>query len=579
MASPRALSLGFGWFCGPVACIAWIACIASTQAQPARGAVPVKLLSWNDFHGQLAPRTSGGRPIGGAVALAAYLKAAARGAPHVFYVHAGDQVGASPPSAALSQDEPSIAFLNLLANDACKRGRGAQPRCNLIGTLGNHEFDEGEAELMRLLRGGNHAAGPFLEKPWRGARFPNVCANVVHAATGKPLLPPYVVQRAGGIPIAFIGAVLHSTPSVVLPSGVAQLTFQNEADAINRYIPELRAAGVRTIVLLVHQGLIQEPYEGPTRTAGPAPRGALLEVIHALDSEIDVVVSGHTHEFTNALVPNASGAMMLVTSAVAGGTAYGEIDLMIDRKTRDVVSKTARIVPTWADEGPALTSDPRVARLVEQAARHVAPKVQVVVGTAAGAIRRAKNEAGESALGNLVADSQRAAMKTDFAVINPGGIRADLEAGTITWGQVFTAQPFRNRVVAHSFTGQQIVDLLDQQWGGEQPAGGRILGISGFSYTWDPAVPEGGKRVTEVRTPRGPISRTERYTLAANGFLAEGGDNFSVFKSGVAPRAGPLDLDALVDYIRTAPQPIAAEIDGRIKQVQRTQRAGAGAPK
>ena len=528
----------------------------------------MRLLAWNDFHGQLEPRRLNGRPIGGAAVLASYLKAAAGGAPHAVYVHAGDHVGASPPSSALTQDEASISFLNLLANDACKYGGGAQPGCNLVGTLGNHEFDEGEAELYRLLRGGNHPEGPYLERPWRGARFPYVCANVVSAQTGGPILPPYVVQRVAGIPIAFIGAVLRGTPTVVLPSGVAQLNFLDEASAINRYVPELRAAGVQAIVVLIHQGLKQARYEGQTRdTREPngTPSGALAPVLSALDDAIDVVVTGHTHEFTNAMVPNARGVPLLVTQAVSAGMAYAEIELVLDPATNDVVSKTARILPTWADEGPGLTPDPKVAALVKRAEALVAPKVRVSVATTRASITRAQSEAGESALGNLVADAHRAAMKTDFAVINPGGVRADLDAGAVTWGQVFTVQPFRDRLVALTITGQQLYDLLDQQWGGEQPKSGRMLQISGFGYTWDPSVPEGGKRVIEVHDAYGPIARDRRYTLAANGFLAEGGDGFSVFTSGQDPRVGPFDLDAVVDHLRALPQPIAAQVEGRIR--------------
>jgi len=538
--------------------------LSQSVAIPRARQQPVKLLGWNDFHGQLSPKQVGGRPIGGAVALATYLKQAAN--PNTIFVHAGDQVGASPANSSLLQDEPSISLVNLLANASCKYGKPTDPKCNVVGTLGNHEFDEGEAELLRLINGGNYAGGPFLERPWRGARFPYVCANVVRTDTQKPIVRPYVIKRIGGVPIAFIGAVLHATPTVVRASGVKGLTFLNEADAINRYVPEIHAAGVHAMVVVIHQGLEQARYEGPTRTEGKPPFGALHEVIHRLDDDIDVIVSGHTHEFTNALVANANGVPMLVTQAFSAGTAFAEIDLILDKQTKDVVAKTARIVNTWEDEGPGKKPDPAAAALVAKANARVANQVEIPVGACTNAVTRKQNDAGESPLGDLIADAQRAAMQTDFAVINPGGIRADIEAGHVTWGTLYTAQPFRNPLVVMSITGQQLYDLLDQQWGNEQPSGGRILQVSGFSYTWDPTRPEGTQRVREVRDARGPIVRTRKYTLTANAFLAEGGDGFSVFLAGTERRYGPVDLDAFAEYLKIQPQPIAAKVDGRIQR-------------
>lgn len=527
--------------------------------------IPLQLLGFNDFHGQLSPRTVSMRPAGGAAVLASYLKLATAGLEDsTFIVHAGDFVGASPPNSALLQDEPSISFLNMLANDDCKYKNTSKPKCNVVGTLGNHEFDEGKAELLRLLDGGNHPSGPFLDKNWKGARVPYVSANVVDETTNKPILPPYVIKKLPSIPVAFIGAVLKETPTIVTPTGVAGLKFLDEADAINSYIPELHAQGIHTIIVLIHQGLSQASYEGPTSGTAGAPSGALLDIISRLNDDIDVVVSGHTHQFTNAIIPNSHGVPILVTQGFSASTAYADIDLVVDKKTNDVVSKSAQIVTTWGDVGPGLTPDQSVTNLVAQADAKVAPLVNVVVGQASAAITRTQNAAGESALGNLIADSQRASVGAAFGFMNPGGIRADLAAGTITWGALFTVQPFGNTIVKLTLTGQQIYDLLNQQWGAPQPAGGRFLQISGLTYTWDSAIPEGGKRVTEVRDSSGPISLTASYNVAVNNFIAAGGDNFTVLRSGTNQLGGPVDLDALIDYIETLPQPFAASIDGRI---------------
>lgn len=538
------------------------------RASNPRAWVRFQVLGINDFHGQLgAGRTVGGRPVGSAAVLAAYLKAAQDDGDNggTFIVHAGDHVGASPPVSALLQDEPSIDFLNLLANDQCTYAKPLHPACNLVGTLGNHEFDEGAAEMQRLVRGGNHADGPFLEDPYRGARFPYVSANVIDAGSGRPILPPYVIKRVRGLPVAFIGAVLKETPTIVTPTGVAGVRFLDEADAINRYAAELKRKRVRAIVVLIHQGTRTATFTGPTPSEPVALDGAIGDIVSRLDDEIDVVVSGHAHSFTNALVANANGKPILVTQAFASGTAYADIDLAIDPASRDIVEKSAAVVTTWADAGPGLVPDARVAELVAGAEARVAPLVNRILGIAATAITRTTSGAGESALGDLIADAQRAAMGADFAFMNPGGIRADLDAGDVTWGELFTVQPFGNDLVAMDLTGAQVVRLLNQQWAG-QPFP-RILQISGLSYTWDNARPA-ADRVVEVRDGAGnTLDLTATYRVAVNSFIAAGGDNFTVLTEGTNRVIGPVDLDALVAYVPTLPQPFAAAIGGRIQRL------------
>ncbi|MEW6036991.1 MAG: bifunctional metallophosphatase/5'-nucleotidase [Pseudomonadota bacterium] len=542
----------------------------------------VKLLAINDFHGQIsAGRRVASPPVGSAGVLAAYLKAAQTGLEdRTFIVHAGDHVGASPPASGLLQDEPAIMFLNQLANEHCRylempiptgarmmpmsTRRWWDPRCNVVGTLGNHEFDEGVVELERLLAGGNHANGPFLEDPWRGARFPHVAANVVDTKTGKPILPPYVIKRVDGVPIAFIGVVLETTPTVVTPGGVAGLRFLDEAEAINHYIPELRRRNVRAIVALIHQGGVQTSYDGPTRADAPAVTGDIVDTIARLHDEVDVVVSADRHRFTNAFLRNRNGKPILVTQAFSAGTAYADIDLEISRASRDVIAKSAVIVTTWADAGAGLTPDAAAAQLTADAEAKVAPLVNQVIGTAAADITRAANPAGESALGNLIADAQRAAMGTDLAFMNPGGIRDDIAAGEVTWGELYTVQPFGNNLVKMDLTGRQIHELLEQQWAG-QPFP-RVLQISGLSYTWDAAAPV-GSRVVAVQRGGAPLDLNATYTVTVNSFLADGGDNFTVLRAGVNRVGGPVDLDALIAYIKAMPQPFNAAIEERIQRI------------
>lgn len=527
----------------------------------------IKLLGFNDFHGQLEPRTVGARPAGGAAVMASYLKAAQQAADDgALIIHAGDHVGASPPISALLQDEPAIEFLNRLGNRHCRARFILNPLCNIVGTLGNHEFDEGKDELLRLLNGGNHSKGPFLDPHYRGADFPYVSANVVDAASGKPLLPPYVIKLVNGVPIGIIGAVLKETPSIVTPSGVAGLKFLDEAESINRYVPELKRRGVRAIVVSIHQGTRQAQYGGPTLPQPQDLGEAIGTIVRKLNSEIDVVISGHAHGFTNQLVANDNGKMILVTQAFSASTAFADIDIAIDPRTRDIVEKSAAIVTTYGDAGPGLHPDPGIAALVAAAGERVAPLVNRLIGNSAAAIARDETAAGESALGNLIADAQRAAMGAQIAFMNPGGIRADLDAGPITWGELFTIQPFGNDLVRMNLSGAQIVALLNQQWLG-QPSP-RILKTSGISYRWDAAAPVGNRVVVDsIAIGGAPLNQAATYSVVVNSFIAGGGDNFTVLTSGIERTVGPVDLDALVDFVAQLPQPINYMTEGRIERM------------
>jgi 5'-nucleotidase len=536
--------------------------------------VKIKLLGINDFHGQLSPRAVGTRPAGGAAVLASYLRVASESAKDgAIIVHAGDHVGASPPNSALLQDEPAIDVLNELANKQCLPVRlfrwlpyeiqaYTQPRCNIVGTFGNHEFDEGIGEALRLVYGGNHEDGPFLDKRWQGAQFPYISANVIDESTGRSVLPPYTVKLVDGVRIGFIGAVLKETPTIVTPTGVAGLKFIDEADAINASVKQLKRQGVKAIIVTIHQGTGQTSYTGPTDPEVAPPTGPIADIVKRLDSEVDVVVSGHAHGFTNALVPNNKGKEILLTQAFSASTAYGDIDLAISRKSDDVVEKSAAIVTTWGDEGPGLVPDAKVAEIVAQADERVAPLVNRVVGTATNALNRTENSAGESSLGNLIADAQRVTTDAQFAFMNPGGIRADLDAGEVTWGDLFTIQPFGNDLVSMDLTGAQVKTLLEQQWQSQSFA--RILKTSGLTYTWDNARPI-GDRVTQILTAEAtPLDPAAIYRVTVNSFMAAGGDGFLVLPQGTNRVVGPVDLDALVEYVESLPQPFSVAIEGRI---------------
>lgn len=552
----------------------------------ATGNVGVKVLAINDLHGQIgAGKSVGGRPAGSAAVLAAHLRTAMAGVEgRTIIAEAGDLVGASPAASALLQDEPTIMFMNQLANDRCGwmpppewQATGVarfdplfDPGCNLVGVPGNHEFDEGVEELTRLLAGGNHAKGPFLEDPWRGARFPVVSANI-RRDDGEPLFRPHVVKYLDGVHVGFIGATLSSTPTIVLPSGVTGFVFEDEVAAVNAQVRELQARGVHAIVVVLHDGASQTgSYTGPTLPGQGAP-AALAAFVAQLDGDVDVLITAHTHNFANELVKNAAGRDVLVTQAFSAGTAYADIDLTVDGRTQDVVAATAKVVTTYASD---VTPDPEALHLTTTAEARVAPLVGAVVGSTTATLSRTLTAGGESALGDLLAEAHRQAMGADLGITNPGGMRADLPATCatspcpITWGDCFVTQPFANQVMRVTLTGAQLRAALEQQfagWGGQTQT--RMLQIAGFRYSWSASAPLGSRIVSLETSSGAPIDPAARYTVAMNNFLQGGGDGFRVLAGGTDVVPGPIDLDALIAYLGAQPGPVTPGLDGRATQL------------
>jgi 5'-nucleotidase len=524
--------------------------IALLIASSARAQEHIQLIGLNDFHGQLgAGKQINGRPVGGASALAAYVQREAAAAPTLI-VHAGDWVGASPPESALLQDEPSIEFLGMLGNDRCTRANPYHPQCNVVGTPGNHEFDEGVAELLRLLRGGARQG-----RRWAGARVSYVSANVVDRA-GKTILPPYVIKQVGKLKVGVIGATLKEAPSMVVAAGVSRVRFLDEASAINAQVRALKKRGVRVIVVTIHQGGPQPSYEGPTRADVAGPSEGISPILRALDDEVDVVISGHAHAFTNALVPNANGHPILVTQSLSAGQALSVIDLTVS--DCDVVAKSARVLLTYADAGVPTRAD--VDALVERAKLAVAPMTARVIGHSERKLESELDAAGNSMLGNLIADAQRAAVKAQIGLMNQGGVRTDVPAGDVHWGELFALQPFGNVVMALELTGAQIARALEQQW--LEPGRAHRLTVSGLRYVWDPeAAP--GKRIVQVEVGAQPLDPAARYRVAVNNFLAEGGSGFAMFREASKSEVGPVDLDALITFI--AQHGFPSELEKRVR--------------
>jgi 2',3'-cyclic-nucleotide 2'-phosphodiesterase / 3'-nucleotidase / 5'-nucleotidase len=497
--------------------------------------VHVQLLGINDFHGQLDYSTKvSGRDVGGIEYLASYLKQReAMNPSNTLMVHAGDLVGASRPVSALLQDEPTIRFMNEIGMD--------------IGTLGNHEFDEGVAEMKRLIYGGKHPKTGDFE----GAAFPYIVANVEDEATGELILPPYAVKEVNGVKIGFIGVITTETPNIVTASGVAGVKFTDEVTAINKYAAELKGQGIKSIVVLAHN-------PGLTNADGTST-GEVVQMANEVDDEIDVIYGAHDHKFLNATVDNK-----LLVQSYSYGTAFSDIDLTIDPITQDVVTKNAVVQSTFKD---SITPDAKIKAELDEYKAAIAPIIGEVVGKSAVALTRTQTPAGESALGNLIADAMKAQSKADFAFMNSGGIRDDLKKGTITWGDLFAIQPFGNDVVTLKVTGEQVRTLLNQQFAADR---NRIMSIAGLTYTWDNKYPI-GQKVVDIFLPNGQkIDPAAVYTVAVNNFMADGGDGYTILKQGTDRTVLKTDLDTLIDYVKAQTRPIYAEIEGRITVLDTT---------
>lgn len=544
--------------------IAAVTLAACTTAPPrATQPVNVKLLAINDFHGNLKPPRGGVRikdpadatktidvPAGGAEHLATAVAQLRAKNPNHIFVAAGDLIGASPLLSALFRDEPTIDSLGMMGLE--------------VTAVGNHEFDRGSAELLRMQNGGCHPGdGCKGPQPFKGASFKYLAASTIDTRTGQTIFPAYHVKRFEGIPVAFIGLTLKDTPNIVVPSGVAGLRFDDEAASVNRLVPELKQQGIEAIVVLIHEGGF------PTGDYNDCPgiSGPIVDIVKKLDKAVDLVVSGHTHRAYNCRIDGR-----LVTSADKYGTIVSEIDLVLDPKSGDVTSARADNLIVRTDR---FAKDAAQTRLIEVYEQLAAPLAKRVVGRIAAPLTRDESPAGEMAVGQVVADAQLAATRAaadggaQIALMNPGGLRANLSAaadGSVRYEDLFAVQPFYNNLVTITLTGAQILQVLEQQWL-NQPRP-RVLQVSkGFSYSWDNAKPAGQRVVPGSATLDGkPLDAAASYRVTVNSFLADGGDNFGALKQGRDLRTGAMDVDAFEQFIARRPMGEAVALD-RIKRL------------
>ncbi|UPK06243.1 bifunctional metallophosphatase/5'-nucleotidase [Bradyrhizobium sp. 170] len=552
-------------FLRPISALALLATVCATAPGKAQTPAPVdlRILAINDFHGYLRPPPGGITivdpedrtkkitvPAGGAEHMATLVSQLREGRKNTIFVAAGDLIGASPFLSAMFHDEPTVEALSMMGLD--------------ISSVGNHEFDEGKDELLRMQHGGCHPVdqcqGPH---PFTGAKFRYLAASTFEKSSGKTVFPAYDIREFGGVPVAFIGLTLKGTPGLVSPVGIADLEFRDEASTVNALIPELKARGVEAIVVLIHEGGL------PTGDYNECPgvSGPIVDIVKKFDRAVDVVVTGHTHR---AYVCEIDGR--LVTSGDKYGTLVTAIDLKLDPVTRDVASAKA---DNSIVRSATLAKNAEQTALIESYDRLAAPIGSRPAGSVTATLSRVPNAAGESPLGDIIADAQLAATSAEekggavIAFTNPGGVRADImrrEDGAVTYADLFASQPFRNQLVTITLTGKQIKDMLEQQW--LDPKRPRILQVSkGFSYAWDASRPDGERVLPERMSLNGqPLDPAASYRVTVNNFLFVGGDGFTVLTEGTAPQTGIYDSDALNSYF-LANSPIGPTAADRIIRI------------
>ncbi len=554
---------------------------SSAQTAAPEAVFELQLLAINDYHGHLQSSSPGpiyGIPAGGAEYLAAKLKQLRHGHPRTLTVAAGDLIGGSPAFSGLFHDEPSVESLNAMGMN--------------VASVGNHEFDEGVTELLRMQNGGCHPVDGcyFPADPYRGAKFRWLAANVVNEVTGKTALPGYAIYKINRVNVAFIGMTLEATDTLVAAAGIEGWDFQDEVETANALVPFLQSRGVQAIVVLLHEGGSQTPPPGDV-SACVGISGPIVDINEGLDPAIDAIITGHTHLPYNCVLDDPDGNPRIVTSAYSYGRVVSEVSLMLDSSTGDVVRELSS-AQNHIVEQAALTPDAAQTAIIAK----WQPLYDAAGNTPVGTITEDINRGGfpvpgvedrgvESAAGNLVADAQLWATSSngaEIAFMNPGGVRSNLTYlqsqvppegdGVVTFGEAFTFQPFGNTLVTMEMTGAEIVSVLEEQC---QPTGSSRaflhLGVSdGFTYDLAKTIDAGNCvfiSVTNVMLNGVPLDMDEGYMVTVNSFLATGGDNFVTFAAVATPRLdGGVDLTAITNYLGTY-SPVAPPPTDRVNEL------------
>jgi 2',3'-cyclic-nucleotide 2'-phosphodiesterase (5'-nucleotidase family) len=490
------------------------ALLLAAQARAPGDSILLRILATNDVHGSLEATVqswSNHRAVGGMAAVAGMMDRLARECGcATLRLDAGDVMQGTPVS-NLSYGRATVAAFNATGYAA--------------SAIGNHEFDWGL---------------DTLEARIRQAKFAWLSSNIRDRVTDS--VPPWVVPwrmvTAGPYRIAVVGYTTVTTPSSTRPSIVAGLRFDSGPARLDAAIAAARREHPEFVIVLAHEGAFCDR-DGTCR-------GEVIDLARALTEHPDLIISGHTHSLVETTVNGIP-----IIQARSNSTALGIVDFVDSAGVRVAHMRVATV---WADrERP----DTAVARVVAEQVRRVAPRTSRVVATLAATLVRRSDQ---YALGNLIADADRAAAHADVAIVNNGGIRADLPAGAVTWGQLFEVLPFQNFVVRLTVSGAVLRQALEHAVGARDAR----AHVSGVLVRVDASGPP-GRRVTSVTLAGGgPLLDTAHYSLAVPDFLAAGGSGYAMLRGVPTENTGVVDLDALIAYLRALPQPVRVADEARV---------------
>ena len=527
-----------------------LALVLGACQQPAKP-VDVNIAAINDFHGNLAatpftytdataPAGKVSLKAGGINALSGVVGELRKQDPQLLLIGAGDMIGGSPPMSSMWADEPTLEALGELGLK--------------LSAIGNHELDQGKLELQRQINGGCVSSRPDkacqFDNNYSGTRFPYIAANLIDTQTGKPLFPAYRIEQANGAKIAFVGAVLRDVSAYVSKQSMDGLYTLDEAEAINAQLPELRKLGVDAVVAVIHQG--GETAERFDQQDCSQLKGDIVDVAKRLDPQIKVVITAHTHQGYLCRLGDK-----LITQGSSFGRLLTHITLTVDPLNHQLLDARAQNIVVDPARYPPLPEI--VALQADIEARSNEHLNKPVARIATGEINRTLNDAGESAMGDLIADAQlhaTRALGAQVALTNLGGIRTDLilEPGQqhLTYGQVASVQPFNNTLNILALSGVQLRQLLEQQWQSNGFGFYPLQPSASLTYRWDASRPQGQRIIADsLKIDGKPVLPEQTYRITVNSFMAGGGDNFSVLnQASQRVDTGLNDLQALVDYLQ-----------------------------
>lgn len=482
--------------------------------------VQIRILYLNDFHGYAEPHQPLGSPnkIGGIAFLAGEVNRLRPERPTLLLA-AGDMIQGNP-WADLFEGKSTIEVMNAMGFSAM--------------VLGNHEFDYGQKTLNSRIQ---------------EARFPILCANVL----GLPGIRPYLIQEMAGIKIAIIGLVTEETPTATHPKNVAGLSFISAQESASKALQEL-GRRFDLVLVLSHLGL-------------PADR-RLAETV----KEIQVIVGGHTH--TRVETPIKVNETLIV-QAWEHAKVLGVLDLTI--QDRKVIDYQGKLIPIGPDRQ---RPDPKIAEIVDRYKNQTAALLEEVIGEAQVGLQGKGSRGRETNLGNLVADVLREDAQADAALMNAGGLRADILKGPIRMKDLFSVLPFSNHLVVLRVTGRELKEILEHGLSDLSGTGGQFPQVSGLRLTYKSTAPS-GQRISAVWVREKPLDPETWYTLATNDFLMAGGDGYAIFKKilqsdKASPTQNPRVIlfdsgkelrDLVIDFIKKK-KLVSASVEDRIQKIE-----------